>query len=79
MVLMLALSNIVGQGVKLIQLLVDTWAMKKNESENLKKIPYLWVKCGILLVTLSDKSESDRSKYFLFKLVDIAILCTFMH
>ena len=31
------------------------------------------------MVTISDKSESDRSKYFLFKLVDIAILCTFMH
>ena len=44
-----------------------------------KTIPYLWVNCGILLVTISDKSESDRSKYFLFKLVDIAILCTFMH
>ena len=39
MVLMLALSNIVGQGVKMIQLLVDTWAMRKNESEDLKQFP----------------------------------------
>ena len=54
---MLALSNIVAQGVKLIPLL----AMKKNESEDLK-YPYLWVKCGILLATISDRSESDRSK-----------------
>ena len=35
--------------------------MKKNESEDLK-YPYLWVKCGILLATISDKSESGRSK-----------------
>ena len=61
MVLMLAFSNIVAQRVKLIPLLVDTRAMKKNESEDLK-IPYLWVKCGILLATISDKSESGRSK-----------------
>ena len=43
---MLALSNIVAQGVKLIQLLVDTWAMKKNESEDLKQFPI----CGLTVV-----------------------------